>query len=247
MDFMLLQVSGATHSFPPPDAWLSGHTVNYYYLGYAVFGMLGRMAGVDPRFGFNLSNVLIFALGCSGTFSLALALTKSSAWGFAGAFAVVLAGNLDTIPQVVAQLFTSGLSGEGFNLFCSTRIIDGPCGGDYHTITEFPIFSLLWNDMHPYLMATPFVLLALGLGIQAIKDPPTAWTSLEARYSWIACAAAALGILFGANSWDYPTYTAFVVLCIVLAASRQAVPPLRALLEAAAIVETSLITAPATA
>ncbi|HEY8285839.1 MAG TPA: DUF2298 domain-containing protein, partial [Chloroflexota bacterium] len=36
MDFMLLQVSGMTHSFPPPDAWLSGHAVNYYYLGYAI-------------------------------------------------------------------------------------------------------------------------------------------------------------------------------------------------------------------
>ena len=240
MDYMLLQVSGATHGFPPPDAWLSGHTVNYYYLGYAMFGMLGRMAGVDPRVCFNLCNVVIFALGCSSAFSLGLALTKSRLWALAGAFALMLAGNLDTIPQVVAQLFSGGLNGEGLNLWCSTRILDGGCSA-YHTIIEFPIFSLLWNDLHPHVMAIPFVLLALALGVQALQDPPLAWASLEARYVWIGCAAVLLGALFGINSWDFPTYTAFVVLCLVLAASRHGEPRLRALVEAISIVPLSLL------
>jgi YYY domain-containing protein len=240
MDFMLLQVSGASHSFPPPDAWLAGHTVNYYYLGYAASGMIGRMAGVDPRFGFNLSNVVIFALGCSAAYSLALATTKSRLWAFAGAFAVMLAGNLDTIPQVVAQLFTGGLNGEGLNLWCSTRIIDGGCD-PYHSITEFPIFSLLWNDLHPHVMAIPFVLLAIGFGIQALKDPPTAVARTAMRYTWMAIAAVTLGMLFGVNSWDYPAYTIFVVLCVLVAAIRQGEPPFRALMETVAIIPLSLI------
>ena len=57
MDFMLMQVSGMSHHFPPPDAWLSGHTVNYYYLGYLIFATLGNLSGVDARYGFNLANV----------------------------------------------------------------------------------------------------------------------------------------------------------------------------------------------
>ncbi len=240
MDFMLLQVSGATHSFPPPDAWLAGHTVNYYYLGYAAFGMIGRMAGVDPRFGYNLSNVTIFALGCGAAYSLALATTKSRLWGLAGAFAVMLAGDLDTIPQVVSQVFTGGLNGEGLNLWCSTRIIDGGCA-PYHTITEFPIFSLLWNDLHPHVMAIPFVLLAIGFGVQALLDPPTAIAQREMRYLWIASAAVAAGMLFGVNSWDYPTYTIFAVLCVMLAAYRSGQATSRALAEAVAIVPLSLI------
>ncbi len=214
--------------------------MNYYYLGYALFGMLGRMAGVDPRFGFNLSNVVVFALGCCGAFSLALALTKSRLWGTAGAFALMLAGNLDTIPQVVSQLFTGGLNGEGLDLWCSTRIIDGGCSS-YHTITEFPIFSLIWNDLHPHVMAIPFLLLALALGVQALQDPPTGWISPVPRYVWLGCTAVSLGMLFGVNSWDYPTYTAFVLLCLALAICRQSRPDARALLETAAVVPVSLL------
>ena len=68
-------------------------------------------------------------------------------------------------------------SSSGLNLFCSTRIIDSPhtvdftqgspigCG-NYRTITEFPIFSVIWNDLHPHMMALPFALLAVGRGLR---------------------------------------------------------------------------------
>ncbi|HVC79573.1 MAG TPA: DUF2298 domain-containing protein [Chloroflexota bacterium] len=240
MDYMLLQVSGMTHGFPPPDAWLSGHTVNYYYLGYAIFGMLGRMSGVDPRFGFDLSNITVFALGCLGGYSLTLALARSRIWGLAGAFALMLAGNLDGLSQFVAQLANGGPDGSGLNLWCSTRIIDGGCA-NYHTITEFPIFSMLWNDLHPHVMALPFAVLAVGVAVHAMLDPQPLAGSRAHWYARLVLAAIALGALFPINSWDYPTYLILAIAALYVGAHRGGGISARAAAEIGAIVPGSLL------
>ncbi|MDP2727301.1 MAG: DUF2298 domain-containing protein, partial [Dehalococcoidia bacterium] len=56
------------------------------------------------------------------------------------------------------------------------RITAGPAGNilavddhlDY-TITEFPFFSFLLGDLHPHVMALPFVLLALSLALSLLR------------------------------------------------------------------------------
>src|SRR5579885_908934 len=201
MDFMLLQVSSMTHHYPPPDAWLSGQTVNYYYLGYAIFGMMGNMAGVDPRFGYDLSNITIFALGCSAGYALSLSLTKSKLWALAGAFSVMLAGNLEGVAQVIGQIRHGNLHLRGLSLWCSTRVLNGGCSAN-HSITEFPIFSVLWNDLHPHLIDLPFGLLSLGLGLHALQDPPTVRAVVKARYLYLGVSSLILGMLYAINSWD---------------------------------------------
>ncbi|HXT35702.1 MAG TPA: DUF2298 domain-containing protein, partial [Chloroflexota bacterium] len=240
MDYMLLQVSGMTQSFPPPDAWLSGHTVNYYYLGYAIFGMLGRMSGVDPRFGFDLSNITVFALGCLGGYSLTLALAWSRIWGLAGAFALMLAGNIDGLSQFVAQIANGGPDGSGLNLWCSTRIIDGGCN-NYHTITEFPIFSMLWNDLHPHVMALPFAVLAVGLAVHAMLDPKPLAGSRAQWYARLVLAAISLGALFPINSWDYPTYLIVAIAALYVGAHRGGGISARVAAEIGAVVPCSLL------
>jgi YYY domain-containing protein len=240
MDFMLLQASGLTHSFPPPDAWLSGHTVNYYYLGYAIFAMLGKMSSVDPRFGFNLANITVFALGCTGAYSLSVALTRSRWWGFAGSFALMLAGNLDGFFQAIRQIGNGGLNEGGLDLWCSTRIIDGGCA-NYHTITEFPIFSVLWNDLHPHVMAIPFAVLAIGFAVNAVLYPPSAPAEGMAWYSRLLVAAIAAGALFPINSWDYPTYLVLIVGGMYAAAYRAGRIAARQAAEIGAIVPISLL------
>ena len=58
-----------------------------------------------------------------------------------------------------------------------------PPGGDWEVIDEFPFFSFLLGDVHPHVLALPFVLLSLGLilntfigasraGQDAEMDPP---------------------------------------------------------------------------
>jgi YYY domain-containing protein len=248
MDMMLLQVSGMAHHFPPPDAWLSGHTVNYYYLGYAIFAMIGNMAGVDSRFGFNLSNITIFALGCSGGYALTLGLTRSRLWGFAGAFAVMLAGNLDGFFQVTNQVFNGGINLNGLNLWCSTRVLDTPhvysgasvdCP-NYLTITEFPIFSMLWNDLHPHVMALPFALLAIGLAVHAMLDTPTDDREV-AHYLRLVVLAVLLGALFPINSWDYPTYLLLTMAALTVSYYRHDLLTTRRCWEVAALLPASLL------
>ncbi len=212
MDFMLLQTSGSTHSFPPPDLWYQGARVNYYYLGYAIFGMLGRMAGVDVRFGFDLYNVAIFALSCTAACALGAALTRRLLGGLGGTFFLMLAGDLQAVGQFWSQIQGGGLRLTGLDLWCSTRVIDGGCLGQ-HTITEFPAFSLLFADLHPHVMAIPFVLLVIGCAVHALLDPGAAAAPRAVRWTRLGIAALAAGSLFAINSWDYPTY-----LVVVLAA-----------------------------
>lgn len=239
MDFMLLRASGAAHTFPPLDPWLSGYTVNYYYLGYATFGMIGTMAGVDPRFGFNLANVTIFALGCTASFSLVYALTKRASWGLAGIFCVMLAGNLDTIPQIGRQLASGGLNAGGLDLWCSTRIVDGGCAAS-NAISEFPIFSLLWNDLHPHVMDIPFALLAIGVGIHVLYEPP-ALMHRAARCTWLALASLAIAMPIGVNSWDFPTYALFFMLATGLANRRSGTASRWPSLQVLAVVPAALL------
>jgi YYY domain-containing protein len=240
MDYMLLQASGASHTFPPPDHWLAGYSVNYYYLGYTLFALLGRMAQVAPRLGYNLSNVTIFALGCTAAYTLAVALTKDRRWGPAGAFSVMLAGNLQGLGQVLAQFKQGAPHTGGISLWCSTRVIGGGCNS-YTAITEFPLFSVIWNDLHPHLMALPFALLAIALAVQALLEPPGIQPYPgHAMLRW-GLTVVALGALFPLNSWDYPTYTTLVLVATLLGLARRGALSPRTVLASVAVAPASLL------
>ena len=72
-------------------------------------------------------------------------------------------------------------------------------------ITEFPAFSLILGDMHPHVMALPFLLLALGLAGEiyraAQKTPLVGWWR-QIGFWIMPLFVGALGML---NSWDLPT------------------------------------------
>ena len=69
-------------------------------------------------------------------------------------------------------------------------------------------------------------------------EPPAETKNGDAVFYGIAVV---LGMLFGVNSWDYPAYTIFVVLCVSVAACRQREPKPRGFVEAIAIVPLSLV------
>ena len=145
--------------------------------------------------------------------------------GMTGAFFVAVIGNMDGAVQLVQAAWRAVFGGGQFGSFDfwrSSRVIDtssqgGPdsCGGC--EITEFPFFSFLFADLHAHLIALPFALLALGLGLalvlNAAKSPSTrAWAA------GIAALALAVGALFTINSWDYPTYLLVSLGVVALAA-----------------------------
>ncbi|KPJ51828.1 MAG: hypothetical protein AMJ37_04065, partial [Dehalococcoidia bacterium DG_18] len=105
----------------------------------------------------------------------------------------------------------------------STRVIntlapDAAFGLDY-TITEFPAFSFLFADLHPHLMALPFVLLNLGLCLEIMNSSVSlglAWL----RRNWVKFLvfAICLGSLGFLNTWDLPTYIFLFALAALIGA-----------------------------
>ena len=194
MDFMFLN-SIINADFPPPeDAWFKGLSVNYYYFGYWVFGTLGELAGIKSSVVYNLSLASIAGLSAISIFSIVFNLIhfRNHAFKYAiysGIFSVILlliVPNSKTFFDFIGLLFSGGLINSFFNPIDSinslnpswwwdtSRVIGFSEAGvlkDY-TINEFPFFSFIVGDLHPHLMAMPFVLLCLSLMIELFKFFP---------------------------------------------------------------------------
>ncbi len=90
-------------------------------------------------------------------------------------------------------------------------------GESQEIIDEFPFFSYYLADLHPHVLAMPFVLLAVALAFNlylgggkeafaALK--PGEW--LRRADFWLA--AVALGSLAFLNTWDFPIYVGLYIL-----------------------------------
>ena len=89
------------------------------------------------------------------------------------------------------------------------------------SITEFPFFTFLFADLHAHLMAIPFDVAILGVGLALVlaTDEGDAEPRASDRLtSWLGVAV--LGLLVGAlrpiNSWDYPPFLLIGVVVIFI-------------------------------
>lgn len=84
-------------------------------------------------------------------------------------------------------------------------------------IDEFPFFSFLLGDLHPHVLAMPFALLAVGLGLNLYLGGArgiTRWLWLELPVDWRTfwLASLIIGGLAFLNTWDFPMYVFFFSL-----------------------------------
>ncbi len=75
-------------------------------------------------------------------------------------------------------------------------------------IDEFPGFSFLLGDMHPHVLALPFVLLALAIALNVLRAGEAEgrepwWGPLRRLSPLVPLCLGALGFL---NTWDFPIY-----------------------------------------
>ncbi len=212
MEFAFLNAVLRAETFPPPDPWLSGFAISYYYFGYVMMAMLTKLSALDPAVTFNLGIALLFSLTCTGAFSLVYNLVQSRGergergenslrlsspfspltWGFLGTLFVAIIGNLEGLLEVLhlrgvgSAAFWQWLDIKDLNVpptatggwlptrylwwWRASRVVhDVILGQESEVIDEFPFFSFLLGDMHPHVLALPFVFLALGLALNVLR------------------------------------------------------------------------------
>ena len=99
-------------------------------------------------------------------------------------------------------------------------------GEQVEIIDEFPFFSYLLGDMHPHVLAMPFVLLAIALSLNLYySSSQRKFLQIHPR-DWIGrldfwLAALVLGGLAFLNTWDFPIYVALFGLVFTVVRTRQ--------------------------
>jgi YYY domain-containing protein len=186
--------------FPPPDMWLAGETLPYYYWGALLWTVPLWMSSVPLEFGYNLVVGLIG--GMVG--SLFWVLGRRSGGGHVSGMMVTFFGFLAGTPDGMRQLLAgSGLG--GINYWESSRQIP-------ETITEWPLFTAHLGDLHPHYLSMPVALLALLVAWEAGRNGPTSRQTVFLAFLF--------GIAWAANPWAMPPTLAGIALLLVAGPDR---------------------------
>ncbi|MEJ7617494.1 MAG: DUF2298 domain-containing protein [Pyrinomonadaceae bacterium] len=243
MDFALMNAILASAQMPPHDPWLAGGHISYYYGGYFIVASLAKLTGTPYGVNYNLGVALIWALTGLGGFGIGYALTRKYVYAAFPAVSLTALGNLDFWHRAIQSFqygdlraayynhpvdpsLSSGISGfiaflfspveRHWNYFQASRIIEVP--PQDKLINEFPAFSFFLSDLHPHVMALPFVLLALGLAFNLMKAPARGLEIFGRDVRWRYALWALIAVVFGGlgfiNSWDLPTALLVLGLCL---------------------------------
>lgn len=239
MDVAFLASIWRAPHLPPPDPWLSGQSINYYYFGHYLIALLAKLLDTVPGTAFNLGVGLIFALTAVAVFGVAANLfaVVSPAWrgfwrgmvGITSAVFVLILGNLNGAQvwwqnaQVLARQLPALYSSPWawflhrdvwtrYDWWSPSRVVP-------NTINEFPAFSFVLADLHAHVLALPFATVAIGLafnvllarrpGIHALGDGRLSLLVL------LACGVT-IGGLYAINGWDLPTYLGLALLALAI-------------------------------
>ncbi|MHB1355851.1 MAG: DUF2298 domain-containing protein [Anaerolineae bacterium] len=244
MDLMMLRTLLRSAQVPPADPWLAGYTISYYYGGYYIHSQLAQITATPASFAYNLGLATTFATAVITAYGVFDDLVNPRGktgygtfwigvvWSLVGVIALLGASNLAGFILWFERLLklapttwlhalggTSAVGYEPWWWFASRAITDQNfIGRSPALITEFPAFSFILSDLHPHLMALPFVLLALGLTVEvsqrATHEP---WWRIS--LCWFA--PLVVGVLGWINTWDLPTFSIILVLAYALASLRR--------------------------
>ena len=179
-----------------------------------------------------LAALLVVAVGnLEGVFEL----IRARGWGSEALWRWLDVRNLEATPPSPTWYPT-----DGWWWWRASRVIHDrlPDGGYNEVISEFPFFSYLLGDVHPHVLALPFVMLVLALALNvllsvghatapaggetdALSGDLASWLGRlrrGARALWPGGAGdlALWGLLLGAlgflNTWDMPIYVGLVLV-----------------------------------
>jgi len=214
-----------TRTLPPYDSWMSGGTLNYYYGGYLMLSLPGRLLRTSPTVVMNLAVALFASCTAGAAFTAGSAVVSNgrgvrskasmatARWaGLLAAGFVLLLPNMVFVPGLVRRMV--GAEHGTFDWWSVSRVIPNSAA-----ITEFPAWSLLFGDVHPHVMGLPLLITVLVLCL--------AWyrSLIERRSAQSIALAVAVGLLLGlvraTNTWDYPLALATALVAVSVALVRR--------------------------
>ncbi len=244
MDMAFVSSLERTPHLPPPDPWLSGNPINYYYFGHFLVATLAKLLGTVPAVAFNLSIALVFALAAVAVFGVAtnvtalrmraaVSLMRASVGGFVAVVFVLVLGNLagaqewwkealaasTAHPGATAAVLASPWQEWLHPALWQSYFWWGPSRVVDNAITEFPAFSFLLADLHAHVLALPFAALALGISMNLLLSGGEGVRAFGQGWQGALCvlvSAVSLGSLYAINGWDLPTYLGLAVLALLI-------------------------------
>ena len=215
MDFSFLTVLNRTDTLPPPDPWISGFPLNYYYFGHYLVATLTKLTGIPPQFTYNLAFALFPALVILELFSLLYNLTKRYLIGIVSVLFSSVIGNLDGFLLFLDMLRKKEL---GYRFFRPAHEVIP------YTVHEFPSWTFIFVDLHAHLLNMPFLIATflIGLNLLFVRRTVRSEEHFES-FSPIRLIPTLLylllvGTLGVISSWDYPTGVIFLVLIACITA-----------------------------
>jgi YYY domain-containing protein len=226
MDVAYLEAVVKSTSFPPYDPWFAGGSMNYYYFGFVLVGVVVKAVGIVPAVAYNLALPTLVLLLAGSVFSTtaglaapvggALERRRVAAVGVVGVVLVAVIGNLGEL-RVLRSAIDRAPPVEWW-YWNASRLIAHPAG-EAGPINEFPAFTYLYGDLHAHAIALPFLALLLALLVALVRSAGEAWSS-PGRLVRLLLVALTLGALWVTNSWDVPAGCVVVAGAVALARIR---------------------------
>jgi YYY domain-containing protein len=228
MDMAFVNGFMTAERLPTQDTWLAGYGVPYYYFGYFIAAMLGKLSGAEPAVAYNLAAATVPALAISGFASLVWNVARAAGvetlWSaigtLVGTLLALFCGNLRSFFEYLYSrgLLTEAAGGPlgiknfgdgvtpgvwppsgGFWWFGASRVVPNT---QPDGINEFPFFTALLSDLHPHLVAMPFELLVVSLAAVHVISRGATLRSWPTQ----VLAAVGLGGLLVINTWDIAAF-----------------------------------------
>ena len=108
--------------------------------------------------------------------------------------------------------------GRGDWYWFPSRVIPAP--GDVEPITEFPLFTFLYSDLHAHMIVLPLALLAIAWAISFLGARLNGKNSLTQIAVEITVASLIVGALRPTNTWDLYAYLPLLSIVIAYALIR---------------------------
>ncbi len=182
MDYGFVTAMLKSEYMPPHDLWLSGNSINYYYMGQYLASFIIKLSGVGAGYGYTLMMITLPALSFTLAYTIVYNVMKklykdysldenkekwvSGLAGILGGLSLSFAGNMHypiykwIVPRLYMVLGKEPPAAYWFP--DATRYIGHNPDIADKTTHEFPGYAYVLGDLHAHVVNIIFVLTVLG-------------------------------------------------------------------------------------